>query len=76
MDLINYCQFTKNSQIKTNYIENIPFFIQINSSSFNSDYSQIILPYIISLLIPKNPEFRTCLLICIGKMSNIILKQD
>ena len=75
MDLINYCQFTKNSQIKTNYIENIPFFIQINSSSFNSDYSQIILPYIISLLIPKNPEFRACLLICIGKMSNILSQE-
>ncbi len=72
MDLIKYCQSTKNSQIKTNYIENIPFFIQINPTVFNTEYSPIILPFFISLLIPKNTEFRSCLLICIGKMADIL----
>ncbi len=72
MDLIKYCQFTKNSQIKTNYIENIPFFIQINPTLFNTEYSPIILPFFISLLIPKTPEFRSSLLMCIGKMADIL----
>ena len=72
MELIIYCQLTKNSQIKTNYIENIPFFIQINPTFFNTEYSQIILPFLITLINQKNYEFRSCILICIGKMSDIL----
>ena len=74
-DILMKCTLTKSTTIKIDFLQILPFLIEINVNFFVKEYSTNLFNFIKSLLNPKDNILRNSLLECIGKMV-LILPDD